>query len=489
MAWSFGDSFDLYTTFADATAGYWDSGALGNLAFVAGRFSGSQALRNISNTGFLIKSSGVNDAVHHLVVAFQQTAALTGTTLGYYFQLSDGATNQVCIVFRSDGAILLTSATPGGTLLDTYTGAVTAANVWFAFEFEVVIAAAGSWAVRKNGNTSNDHAQSGLNTKPGTNPYANKLTLLQSAAVNAQTIDDLLWRSDASSVAWVGDIRCYARMPSTTTQTQFAAAPNPAQVANAISTTSSDGTGTARYCPFTASFTGTVGTLAINVNTGFTGNMKCTIFADTGALAPGAILGSATTVTNPVTGNNTFTFGTPVSVSKGVLYWVGVSHDVTAILNVAAGATAGRTSAGVSYASFPTASPSVSNGVPVVSTVNITPTNNAEYVNEAQQDGTTSYVYDSVVSDADFYTIGTIASTPTSTIAVTARAYMQKSDAGSRTAAVQIKSGGTTVASSTLTLTTGFQWTWRTDTTDPNTGAAWGASAVSAATIGPRVIA
>jgi hypothetical protein len=50
--------------------------------------------------------------VHHIVCAFQQTAALTGTTLGMYLQLSDGATNQCCIVFRSDGAILLTSATP-----------------------------------------------------------------------------------------------------------------------------------------------------------------------------------------------------------------------------------------------------------------------------------------------------------------------------------------------------------------------------------------
>jgi hypothetical protein len=52
--------------------------------------------------------------VHHLV-RVQQTAALSGTTLGMYLQLSDGATNQCCIVFRSDGAILLTSATPAGT--------------------------------------------------------------------------------------------------------------------------------------------------------------------------------------------------------------------------------------------------------------------------------------------------------------------------------------------------------------------------------------
>jgi hypothetical protein len=66
---------------------------------------------------------------------------------------------------------------------------------------------------------------------------------------------------------------------------------------------------------------------------------------------------------------------------------------------------------------------------------------------------------------------------------------MQKSDAGSRTAAVQLKSGATTVASPTLTLTTsGWQWAWRMDLTDPNTSAAWTAAAVNAAQIGPTVV-
>jgi hypothetical protein len=114
---------------------------------------------------------------------------------------------------------------------------------------------------------------------------------------------------------------------------------------------------------------------------------------------------------------------------------------------------------------------------------------NFSQVNEAHQDGATSYVYDSTAGDADFYGIGTIASTPASTIAVTTRGYMQKSDAGSRTAAVQLKSGATTVASPTLTLTTsGWLWAWRTDTVDPNTSAAWTAAAVNAATIGPVVV-
>jgi hypothetical protein len=77
------------------------------------RAIGTAAWRRGGNT-LVAGRFAVNDAVHHIVCAFRQTAALSGTTLGMYLQLSDAATNQVCIVFRSDGVILLTSATPAG---------------------------------------------------------------------------------------------------------------------------------------------------------------------------------------------------------------------------------------------------------------------------------------------------------------------------------------------------------------------------------------
>jgi hypothetical protein len=67
---------------------------------------------------------------------------------------------------------------------------------------------------------------------------------------------------------------------------------------------------------------------------------------------------------------------------------------------------------------------------------------------------------------------------------------MEKSDAGTRTAAVQLKSGATTVATPTLVLaTSGWLWAWRTDTVDPNTSAAWTAAGVNNAQIGPTTVA
>jgi hypothetical protein len=488
MSFLFGDSFDLYTLPADAIAGFWDSGAT-NFSLVAGRFGG-RCLQNSSNGAYLVKSSGANDAVHHLTCAFLQTAALTGTTLGMYLQLSDGATNQCCIVFRSDGAILLTSATPGGTVLATYTGAVTLLAQWFAFEFEVVIhPTAGRFRVRKNGNTTDDFDSGAtLNTRPGANSYANKLTLGQQTAVANQHIDDLLWRSDASSVPFVGDIRCYTRMPASDASVMFSRSPaGPiVQTPLTFNATLTPNSAFSYYTGFTASYDGTVSTGSASINAGYTGNLKCSVFNGT-ATTITTVLASATTLVNPTTGNNTITFPTPFPVTKGSVYWLGFASDTAGASALNTNNVAGRNSGTTGYSAFPAASPTTTTGTGVISSWTLAIINNAALVNEAQQDSTTSYVYSANVGDTDLYNIAPIGVTPASTVAVTTRAFVQKSDAGSRSGKVVLKSGGTTVDSGSAALSTTWQQMYRTDTLDPATGAAWTAVGVNSAQIGVSV--
>jgi hypothetical protein len=491
MAWSFGDSFDCYAAPADAINGYWDNVALGTLPqLLAGRFAGSRGL-SVNGAGtWFTKTSGINDAVHHFVVAFNQNAAPTGSNLGFYLELFDGITAQCSVVFRSDGAILLQSGGPTGTTLATYAGAWTGANTWYAFEFEVVINnATGSFTVRKNGNTSNDFTATGLNTRVSANNYANKLTI-GNATNFTQIIDDLFWRSDASSVAWLGDIRCYTRMPASDVSAQFSRVPaSPAATviasgASTISTIAPD----AWFAPFNAPFDGTLNSVTVQMAAGYTGNMKCALYNSSGG-NPSTVVASATPIVNPATGNNTLTFPSPPLLVKGAPYFISYCTDVSGTFSC--NTSGGRIqTTGITYATFPVANPTASSA-PQTPNTTITQTlaGNFTLVNEAQEDGLTTYVYDSTVNDADFYSIGTIASTPASTIAVTTRGYMQKSDAGSRTASVQLKSGATTVATPTLTLTTsGWQWAWRTDITDPNTSAAWSAAAVAAVNVGPKVV-
>ena len=192
MAFSFGDGFDLYAAPADALNGYWDSGSTSG-SFVIGRFSGSRAYGSGpgSLTAGLVKSSGSNDAVHHVAVAYQQTSAVSGVNPGAWITFSDGATAQCTIVFRQDGTILLVSGVyNSGTTLATYSGAFPVASTWYSFECEVVINnTTGSFAVRKNGNTSNDFTLGSLNTY-STRPSCSLLAVRADRDDPAGLLDD-----------------------------------------------------------------------------------------------------------------------------------------------------------------------------------------------------------------------------------------------------------------------------------------------------------
>lgn len=110
-------------------------------------------------------------------------------------------------------------------------------------------------------------------------------------------------------------------------------------------------------------------------------------------------------------------------------------------------------------------------------------------VQEAQQDAANSYVYSSTVGQSDRYGIAPISSTPSSVVAVVTRAYVQKSDAGTRNVAVQLQSGAANVQSASTALNTTWAWVSRTDLVDPATGAPWTAVGVANATIGCVVTA
>lgn len=499
MAFFFGDGFDLYSTIIDCGS-YWDTtfGTTVSLALSSsGRFAGSRGISITSGSSsnpYIFKTSNNNDAVHHLVLAIQQTVALSGTQAGIAFTFYDGASAQCSIYFRADGAIYLTSGNSGGATLASYVGALTAINTWYAFEIEVVINnTTGSISVRKNGNPSNDFFLGSLNTRAGTtNNYANKIGVSNSwSNNNAQVIDDFIWRSDTSSVPWVGDVRCYTRMPLADSSVQFTRSGSVVPLTPFVQgATATPVVTVARFQPFTMPCDGAIGTLSLSLAAANAGNVKCTIFASSGT-APTTILGSATTLTGLIIGSNTFTFGTPVTITRGTQYWVGFITDTAAAnsWNTTSSATAGLQQTGTTYAAFPTASPTTATTAALIVTVNITSSVNASFVADIQQDAAASYVLSSTNGQADLYTIGSIANTPGTIIGVTTRGYFQKSDAGTRNATVQLKSGATTVQGTSTALNTTWGWIARNDLVDPATGAAWTATSVNNITIGPIVTA
>lgn len=499
MAFFFGDGFDLYSQITDCGS-YWDAalGASVTLALSSsGRFAGSRGVTLValqSTTPYIAKTSSVNDAVHHVSVAVQQSGALSGTSVGAYFTLYDGATAQCSVVFRSDGAIVLASGAANGTALATYTGAVAATSTWYQFEIEVVINnTTGSIAVRKNGNTSNDFFLGSLNTRASANNYANKIGFGNFwVSAGSQTVDDFLWRSDASSLPWLGDIRCYTRMPASDAAVAWSPqAGAVAQTPFVPNSTLNIPANVARYAPFTARATGSIGTVTVNVTTTAATNLKCAIFSNN-AGAPGTVLGTASPVAMTGLGTLTFTFSSPPAVTAGTSYYVGTIGDTTSgVVGGMSVAQAAVLSSGTPvYASWPVNNPTgiSANSFPMSPTIFISPTGNpnSAQVSEAQQDGAATYVYSSTVGQSDLYNLGALSATPGSIIGVTTRAYLQKSDAGTRIAAVQLQSGAANVQGS-LTLNTVWGWASRNDLVDPATGAAWTATAVNNAQVGVTV--
>lgn len=237
--YAFGDGFDLYAAVGDYAA-YWDTMGLATAMLLGtpGRFTGTRCLRNSGGSQSLLTKNGANDSIHHLNFAYSNTdnqnTTPTATAIG--FTLFDGSTAQCTVNFREDGTLELRSGGIGGTVLASWTGAYFAQAVWHTYEIEIVVHnTAGSITVRRNGNPSNDFTATGLNTRAGTsNNFANRMSIVTGtiSGTSGCYVDDILWRSDPSSVPWIGDVRCYTRMPSADAAVQFSKAPFNAGNAN-----------------------------------------------------------------------------------------------------------------------------------------------------------------------------------------------------------------------------------------------------------------
>jgi hypothetical protein len=231
----------------------------------------------------------------------------------------------------------------------------------------------------------------------------------------------------------------------------------------------------------------------VTLNVGYTGNLKCAVFADSNN-APGAIAQSATApLVNPIAGPNTFSFSPAIVLTKGARYWLGFMSDSAVTSgwlvsndNYYQSAVSGSA---VSYAAFPVASPVVSTGQsPPSCALMITPSDNETVVADQQTDHT-GVLTDGTVNDADFYAISAAASTPASVIMVTTRGLFAKSDTTARSAGVQLKSGASTVQAAPALPAAAWDWAYRNDMVDPATGAAWTVAAVNSIQIGPVLTA
>ncbi len=231
-----------------------------------------------------------------------------------------------------------------------------------------------------------------------------------------------------------------------------------------------------------------------------TGNINMAIYADSGINQPGALLATATPITNPI-GNAvigsaaeyTFVFSSPATLVGGATYWIGVMPDTNASLYGWNGQSGNYEQARTYASGFP-ATASGFSGIPTSQGGANNSTTiygwftgsiiNAYEVMETSFDGDTSYNYSTVSGDVDMFKHGPLSNNPFTVHGVKVSVAYRKDDNTPQQIRTKMKSGATMSNGTTKNVITSYQGSSDYYAVDPNTGLAWTGTTINAATIG-----
>jgi hypothetical protein len=489
------DSFNPYNAIADATS-YWD-GVFSSWALAASSpFNNGQSLSAVVGTATLTKDSLAN-AQSYIGGFYYQFASPTPNTgnEGGGIQFRDGGTAQVTVTFKGDNSIVVRRGGVSGTIIATF-NLSWIPNRWDHYQVKVKIdPTVGEVHIRKNNNASDDFVATGLNTRATANSQVNGVQVLTSANMGAanQFKDVIFVACDATAPNdWIGEKRAYQLLVTTdTAQKNFS--PSPAS-STAFGVTTQSGSNTLSVTAnnarttqiLTAAVGGTLGKSTVNFSAGFTGKAKVGLYdSDGGSNKPGTLLATSNEVVNPVTGANDFTYASPPTVVEGHQYYELLLTDTNC--TVLAGASGTCYTMAQTYTSgLPSnASTATSGSVNTPVLYGTITASNAGCLQEAKQDAGTTYVFSSTAGDIDLYNLGDMTVTPTDIACVQVRGFGLKTDAGTCSGRLKLKSGSTTVNGSTVNVTTSYaNLPPIIQTTDPNTSAAWTLSGVNGIVIG-----
>jgi hypothetical protein len=234
---------------------------------------------------------------------------------------------------------------------------------------------------------------------------------------------------------------------------------------------------------------GTLSNVILKLASGFTGHMKCAVYQDVGNF-PTTLIAQTVEITNPIAGDNTFTFTSPPTLLDNTVYWLGFWSDTAFTPNTNNVANGNNKSQALTYAANFPATASSGNATLQSASVRATESvSNYGMTNELIENGDTDYVFGSVAGNVDLYAITPLTTVPAGIVAVATKNFMRKSDTGARTATTEINSGGLVQDQATLNLAVTYQWQTVYFPTDPNTGATWTFAGVNALLVGPKIVA
>lgn len=491
MALIFADGFDTYgggaTNSSDAWVyGPW-TGQLNSNNYAGNSFtrfgSGlSYQLGGVGNASGMYKTLSANTTnTIYCALATYTLGTLDGFN-GYYYYISfdQGGTNQVSVQWYRNGNI---NVFRNGTLIATFSAAHSA-QVWTHWQIKIVIdPSAGEVRIRKNGDTSDTFAATGLNTRATANAYVDKVNMLDVGS--GSLWDDFVFLDSSGSVnnTWTGDVRCHTLLPSGAgSSNNFTAQGGGGFQFNGSTFQNFYDANYIRVATFYAPFTMSLDAVGAHYAAAASGNIVAGIWSDNAGI-PGTLIATSSVLTNVISGVNKIPFSSPPTITAGTKYWVGFNANF-GIGMFTIGGSAGHQMFYTYNGSLPTTIAVSSAFSPMFTLYPVSSGGSAAIITP---DGDLSYASDSTAGDHDLFAMTNLPATPTSIMAVQQRVVARRTDGGPRALQTELKSGATTVQGTATSLSTSYVPQFTIYETDPNTGSAWTASAVNALEAGYKI--
>ena len=507
MAELFIDGFDKYgpagltnTTLLQSllTATEWTSisASSASCALVASLSATGAALALSAGSGTftLTKSFGANYT--RLIGGVRFSSTLVNPAA---IQFLDGASNQCAIVVNTTtGTISVTNGTYTGTVLGT-SGASVSAGTTHYLEWDITFGNSASYQLWLDGTS----ILSGTGyTQATANARATGFSLIAGRVVGASvvfTVDDLYLfdtTGSTNNAVLLTNPRVETTVPTADSAAAFlfgAGVLGAAAAYQGVTTTNAPGANQLFLRKYTPKADCTLNSLAIVPGaTSGTAKFKAVAYADS-AGAPGSLLSSGTEVVGCTSGSTlTAALITPQSLTAGTPCWIGFITDTSVVLQQADAGTAGYKVANTYASGAPGTAPAMTGGqaswLLYGNVSGIAAHNWLELANNPAL-GDLSYVYSDTVNDEDLFTFGSLSVNPDTIYTVAVKGNIRREAGGSPTLDFRAKSGGTTSSGGTTGIGPGATYEWRSSffPTDPNTGVAWTASGLNAATSGMKI--
>jgi hypothetical protein len=494
MACLFIEGFDKYgptnsnsaSVIAMLQAGEWTA-ASGTLNVAAPLSATGQAMLINGTSGFN-KTLAANYARLIGGVRFSSTNAAQAVVI----QFRDGATAQCTLCVETTGVANLRTGGNAGTIL--LSGGSISANSTHYFEWDITFSATGAYQVWLDGvslfsGTGNTHTSA--------NNYANVVALGGLSATTSMQLDDFYLFDSTGTInnaVLLTSPRVETTFPNSDSAVQFAFGAavlgSPAQRTAVV--TNSPAANTLFLRPYIPSRAGTLNSVTIvPAATNAATNYRPVVYADS-AGAAGTLMSAGSTVTGTTVNTPlTMPLTTPQSLVAGTQYWLGMMNDITTNLQQSDGGTLGYRVNTTFASGAPGSAGAMTSGQPsflIWGNLTGLTVNNYE-VNQQPPPGTPSYVFDATVGHEDLYGFNALSVPPTNVYAVAVKAYVSKSDSGTKTCSMRMKSGATDSAGSLAGQAPGTTFGWLTSMfeTDPNGAIPWTGANLNAATSGIRV--